>query len=30
MKVQVEEPWSDYYSSDDHSTDSGVESESLY
>ena len=28
MKVQIEEPSSDFYSSDDHSTDSGEDSES--
>ena len=29
MKAQIEEPQLDYYSSDDNSTDSGEESESL-
>ena len=29
MKVQIEEPPSDYYSSDDNSTNPGEESESL-
>ena len=29
MKVQIEEPQLDYYSSDNPSTDSGEESESL-
>ena len=29
MKVKTEDPQTDYYSSDDHSSDSGEESDSL-